>query len=106
MRRAPQDAVLISGVGGTSTLWSGRCGGARPHRLHRTVLGAQQRLADRPRRRLAPHLPAAGVLLGLGPSRYGGVAVDRIDPPVSSPAWTVAAAAAGVPGQRGRPCRR
>lgn len=80
MHRAPPDTTRARGLGGTSSLWSGRCAIFDPLDY-----------AERPwvphsgwpidHDDLAPHLASAGALLGLGPGRYCGTAVDLVDPP-------------------------
>lgn len=69
LRRAPPDAIRARGVGGTSALWSGRCGvfdaidyQARPWVPHSgwPIDGDD----------VAPYLDRAGRRLGLGPALY------------------------------------
>ncbi len=77
LARAPQDVTRARGIGGTSSLWTGRCG-----------VFDEMDLASRPwvpfsgwpisTDDLRPHLDHAAVLLGLGPGRFRGAAADEL----------------------------
>ena len=77
LSRAPQDVTRARGVGGTSSLWTGRCGvfdemdlAARPW----VPLSGWPISTDD----LRPHLDHAAVLLGLGPGRFRGAAAAEL----------------------------
>ena len=77
LSRAPQDVTRARGFGGTSSLWTGRCGvfdemdlAARPW----VPLSGWPVSSDE----LRPHLDHAGALLGLGPGRFRGAASDEL----------------------------
>ncbi len=77
LSRAPQDVTRARGFGGTSSLWTGRCGvfdemdlAARPW----VPLSGWPVSSDE----LQPHLDHAGALLGLGPGRFRGATSDEL----------------------------
>ena len=77
LSRAPQDVTRARGFGGTSSLWTGRCGV-----FDEMDLAARQwvPLSGWPvsSDELRPHLDHAGALLGLGPGRFRGAAADEL----------------------------
>lgn len=76
-RRAPVEVVRARGFGGTSALWSGRCGvfDAIDHQRRSWLpfSGWPIGPAD-----LAPFLNRAGRILGLGPALYSGIGRQRL----------------------------
>ena len=77
-RRAPQSETRTRVVGGTSSLWSGRCGvfdpidyAARPWVPYTGWPISEQDVQ--------PYYDRAGAMLGLGPSNYRGAPADAID---------------------------
>lgn len=69
MRRAPQDVTRCRGLGGTTALWSGRCGVFDAmdfqHRSWVPHSGWPIQASD-----LEPYVDRAGQVLGLGPALY------------------------------------
>lgn len=76
-RRAPVEVVRARGFGGTSALWSGRCGVLDAIDYQRRswlpYSGWPIRPAD-----LEPFLNRAGMILGLGPALYHGIGRDLL----------------------------
>ncbi|MCZ8100871.1 MAG: GMC oxidoreductase, partial [Burkholderiales bacterium] len=68
-RRAPQDVTRCRRLGGTSALWTGRCGTFDPMDFHARPWIADSGWPISPED-VAPYLDRAGRLLGLGPAIY------------------------------------
>jgi choline dehydrogenase-like flavoprotein/predicted dehydrogenase len=77
VRRASQDVTRCRGLGGTSALWTGRCGAFDPMDFQ-----ARPWLPDSgwpiSHDDIAPYFDRAGRLLGLGPAIYDGAWADAI----------------------------
>lgn len=77
VRRAPQDVTRARRLGGTSSLWSGRCGIFDPIDFApRSWVPESGWPIDE--RDLAPYFDRAGRLLGLGPARYRGQQAEEL----------------------------
>lgn len=88
LRRAPQNVTRCRGLGGTSALWSGRCGAFDPFDFQKRPWipdsGWPMCYDD-----VAPFVDRAGQMLGLGPSLYGrtdmgALPINRGDAPWNS----------------------
>lgn len=77
LRRLPHTSTRARGVGGTTSLWTGRCGVLDPidyaQRPWISLSGWPIDGDD-----LAPFVERASLVLGLGPSRYRGPVVDEL----------------------------
>lgn len=73
--RAPQSVTRARVVGGTSSLWSGRCGVFDPidYAARPWVPNSGWPISERD---VQPYYDRAGAILGLGPSRYRGEPAD------------------------------
>jgi choline dehydrogenase-like flavoprotein len=77
LRRLSHTATRARGIGGTTALWTGRCGLLDPIDFARRpwIAGSGWPIDHTD---LAPFVARAGQVLGLGPARYAGVRADEI----------------------------
>ena len=77
-RRAPQDVTRARVVGGTSSLWSGRCGVFDPidYANRSWVTNSGWPISEQD---VNPYYDRAGSMLGLGPSSYRGLPAYAVD---------------------------
>lgn len=86
LRRAPQDVTRRRGIGGTSAIWSGRCGvfDAMDYQARPWIAHSGWPIDDQD---VAPYLDRAGRCLGLGPSLYAERDVASFRRPRDGKGW-------------------
>jgi choline dehydrogenase-like flavoprotein len=86
LRRAPQNVTRRRGLGGSSAIWSGRCGtlDAIDYQCRSWIADSGWPISAQD---LEPYLDRAGEILGLGPGVYGDRLLDLLRNREPRPTW-------------------